>query len=601
MKIKAIYEYCKKNNNKELEKSLDAVVKEFKAYDSVNENIIFGSPISHKIIGLFESNGVMHDKGEIINLRNIITEHKQIPMYLKKIGKISLPLYESVRQIIDGYAYGFGSKKIIFKDDIKNINEALNYFEIENKGKLKKRVKSVNESLEDLSNLSLSEGSFDIDNYGDFISTFNDNYVLDHKDILGDDLSMYFNDGGVIIISIFASDSSLTGYSATLGYRDGDSTLMNRSELNSLTKKFIETDIADEFVNESKEEDDDDFGMTDYCFEKDTIKPGMYQILESDVKTLEPFDLIEVKEDDGKTIKAIIATGKEATFDKKDLKSVICVSYDEYDKVFECAPDENVLNRSGVTINDLKILIGENNIKYEDVLAEINKLKSDQSYCIVDREGVTIHYDTVKNEIVTSYVDDFGDTQNGTIGDECLISTIILNLVYLNQSMELNKIQNYGYESKYLVSDIYNACILDERLRGDAAADFIEEFKNVNLLYLQGSPFTDTELENLLTKHGLIDLLLVSKDQDGFKDNSFTDYSCQDVVNFLSSQFPALEVPALIDFITDEKASLFTKLYNEFYLQEENQDALDPSLGDRYVDLLLNFMKDCGINISAYH
>lgn len=587
--IKSVYEYCKNSNNSVLEKEIDIFVKNNGLY---SKDSIINESQKNDISLILDKYGVLNEGCNIIKVKEYIKESKDILPYLKKCGKISKKLYENVLNIIEGYSITFADKTVIDKANLIKLNESLSYLEHINK------VKSVNESLDDLSNLPISEGSFEIDNYQDFISTFDDKWLSENEEKLSD-LELWFNNGGIVTMNIFSDSDSLTGFSASLSWSNGESVVQNHGSINSLVKKYIEDDIADSLVNEAAiPDDEEDFDMKEYKLDENELTPGIYQIIESDNDDFMEFDLIEIISCDGKIVKMKDTAGKDKEFKSEELKGITAVLYKDYDLILECVENEIALAEGGITFNDMKSLIANNGITYEEIENLLSDMVVNQT-TIGSMDNQLIHCDGEK--FYKEIVDTFGNTEIVEICREEVMTYIIFQLIAERQLNE-PKPANFGYDCKYDTNAIYAKAIVDERLQGDTLASFIEQWNEIIMQYVNaGDPFADSAVEEILMAYGLSDVAMVNVDGNGQPkpENQIPTYSQEEIVQFLASQFDGISRSELESKITPEKAEEFTNLQVEFYGREENIEN-DESVVDRYVNVLLDFIKSCGISISLY-
>lgn len=586
--IKSVYEYCKDSNNSSLEKEIDLFVKNNGLY---NKDSIINENQKRDISLILDKHGILNEGCNIIKVKNYIKESKDILPYLKKCGKISKKLYENVLNIIEGYSIPFSDKTIIDKSNLVKLNESLSYLEHVNK------AKAINESLDDLSNLPISEGNFDFDNYQDFLSTFDEKWLSKNEEKLSD-LELWFNNGGSVTMNIFSDSNSLTGFSTTLSWSNGESVIQNHGSINSLVKKYIEDDIADSFVNEAETPEDDDFDMKEYQLDGNELVPGTYQIIESDHDDFMEFDLIEIISSNGKTVKMKDTAGKDKEIASEELKGITAVLYKDYDLILECIENETVLAEGGITFNDMKSLIKNNGISYEEIENLLSDMVTNQT-TIGSMDNQLISCDGEK--FYKENVDNFGNTEIFEIGREEVMTYIIFQLIAEKQLNNPTP-ADFGYDCKYDTNAIYSKAIVDERLQGEMLSDFIEKWNGIILKFVDaGDPFSDSAVEEILDMFGIRDLAMVNVDGNGQPkpENQIPIYSQDEIVQFLCSQFEGISRSELEGKITTEKAEEFSNLQVEFYGKEENLEN-DESVADRYVDFLLDFIKSCGISISLY-
>lgn len=597
--IKAVYEHSRKTGNTALEKDIDKFVKENKLYvtEGMQSSRQKTVNVSEGISKILDKHGILNENGKIIETKNLITESSDILPYLKKCGKRSKKLYESAVSIINKYSMQFEDRNIIFGNRLRDLNEALSYME-------HRASHKVNEGLEDLSDLPIREGQYDFDTFDDFMTTFDDQWLSEHRDEF-DDLALWFNNGGSITMNIFPDENTLTGFNVSLSWANGESVINDHQKINSLVKKYITDEIANSLINESEEdgEDNDDFDMKEYYFGDKNTPSGVYQIIESENDDFIPFDLVEIVSRTDEEVVIKMTDGEEKTYPVKELETVEGVLYKDYDAVLECMSEETVVGYAGITMEDLSNLILNNDIKYEEVTAMIQDMTNNPELSIVTPQGEILH--CVDGKFVREYVDEFGNTDVNETSDENVIAFVVMYLVNLHQTQDSIKPADFGYECKYDTGKTYAAVIgSQDRISGDELASFVEDWNEVVKLSDAGDPNADYGIENILQKYGVMDLAVTKYEiamEEGQVDNyqDLINYSAEDLITFLHNQFEGISLEELEACITDEKAEEFNKMYQEFYSKEENREN-DEVVAERYTDMLLDFMKSCDINISLY-
>lgn len=594
--IKAVYEYSKKTGNTALEKDIDEFVKKNRLY--VTENSQTNSQkssvnISESISKILDNHGILNENGMIIETKNLITESSDILPYLKKCGKRSKKTFESAISLINKYSIQFEDKNVIFKNNLKDLNEALSYMEHRYSHK-------VNEGLEDLSDLPIREGQYEFDNYEDFMTTFDDQWLSEHREEFNE-LALWFNNGGSIVMNIYPDENTLTGYNVSLSWSNGESTINDHQKINSLTKKYITDEIAGSLINESEEEEDnDDFDMKEYYLGDKNTPSGVYQIIESDNDDFTPFDLVEVISRTDEEVVIKMTDGEEKTYTVKELETVEGILYKDYDAVLECLSEDTVVGYAGITMEDLSNLVLNNNIKYEEVTGMINDMMSDSELSIVTPQGEILH--CVNGKFIREYVDEFGNTDINETSEENVVAFVVMYLVNLHKEKNSIKPADFGYECKYDTGKTYAAVIASQdRISADELASFVEDWNEIVKLSDAGDPNADYGIENILQKYGVMDLAITKYEvaQDTVDYTDIISFSSEDIISFLHNQFEGILVEELQAFITDEKAEEFNRMNYEFYSNDENREN-DEIVAERYTDMLLDFMKSCGIDISLY-
>lgn len=327
-KLRLIYEHCKVNQPR-LVKEIDKVVSKDKSLpQSVMENV--GR--------LLSKNGILHNNCMILESKKI-KDQLGLKVALLESLKKDKKLYNKNVKVLEHYTLKVGGKNIIPSRNLKAISEAFSY------------NRSVNESrnpeaLKDLSNLPLTEGQWEIDNYADFAVNFSEEWMNANKDLFTE-LEHWFSNGGVLTLNIYSDENSLTGYNASLSWSDGESTFPDHTKVNSLVKQYVTDSIIDYYITEALETqpqiatdtDTDDFDMTEYHLDQSLEYGVKYQVIESNVPDLTEFDEIEVvakeKSIGGKITIKVNGTDTLISINPADYSSVLLVKLDDYDVIME--------------------------------------------------------------------------------------------------------------------------------------------------------------------------------------------------------------------------------------------------------------------------
>lgn len=327
-KLRLIYEHCKVNQPR-LVKEIDKVVSKDKSLpQSVMENV--GR--------LLSKNGILHNNCMILESKKI-KDQLGLKVALLESLKKDKKLYNKNVKVLEHYTLKVGGKNIIPSRNLKAISEAFSY------------NRSVNEArnpeaLKDLSNLPLTEGQWEIDNYADFAVNFSEEWMNANKDLFTD-LEQWFSNGGVLTLNIYSDENSLTGYNASLSWSDGESTFPNHTKVNYLVKQYVTDSIIDYYITEALETqpqiatdtDTDDFDMTEYRLDQSLEYGVKYQVIESNVPDLTEFDEIEVvakeKSIGGKITIKVNGTDTLISINPTDYSSVLLVKLDDYDVIME--------------------------------------------------------------------------------------------------------------------------------------------------------------------------------------------------------------------------------------------------------------------------
>ena len=327
-KLRLIYEHCKVNQPR-LVKEIDKVVSKDKALpQSVMENV--GR--------LLSKNGILHNNCMILESKKI-KDQLGLKVALLESLKKDKKLYNKNVKVLEHYTLKVGGKNIIPSRNLKAISEAFSY------------NRSVNESrnpeaLKDLSNLPLTEGQWEIDNYADFAVNFSEEWLNSNKELFTE-LEHWFSNGGILTLNIYSDENSLTGYNASLSWSDGESTFPDHTKVNYLVKQYVTDSIIDYYITEALETqpqiatdtDTDGFDMTEYHLDQSLEYGVKYQVIESNVPDLTEFDEIEVvakeKSIGRKITIKVNGTDTLISINPADYSSVLLVKLDDYDVIME--------------------------------------------------------------------------------------------------------------------------------------------------------------------------------------------------------------------------------------------------------------------------
>ena len=403
-KLRLVYEHCKVNRPN-LIKEIDKVVSKDKSLpQSVMENV--GR--------LLSKNGVLHNNCTILESKKINDRFGLKIALLESLRK-DKKLYAKNVKVLEHYTLRVGGKNIIPSCNLKAISEAFSY------------NRSVNESrnleaLQDLSNLPLTEGQWEIDNYSDFAVNFSEEWLNANKDLFTE-LEYWFSNGGILTLNIYLDENSLTGYDASLGWSDGESTFPDHTKVNSLVKQYVTDSIIDYYITEALETqpqlqittdtDADDFDMTEYHLDRFLEYGVKYQVIESNVPDLTEFDEIEVvakeKSTNGKITIRINGTDSLIAINPVDYSGVLLVKLADYDVVMEDGDLGDIGDAGSMDFGDINECIEQN---LEDTAVEVllQRCKVSPECVIPCNNSLTdyIYWDQSSNDWKCYSVDEFG-------------------------------------------------------------------------------------------------------------------------------------------------------------------------------------------------
>ena len=327
-------------------------------------------------------------------------------------------LYRKNLRVLEHYTLKVDNKNIVPSRNLKAISEAFSYNRSVNEARSP-------EALQDLSNLPLTEGRWEIDNYADFAVNFSSEWLDAHKDLFTE-LEHWFSNGGILTLNIYPDENSLTGYNVSLGWSDGESTFPGHTEVNSLVQQYVTDSIIDYYITEAldaqpqatDDTDVDDFDMTEYHLDQSLEYGVKYQVIESNVKDLVEFDEIEViakeKRTNGNITIKVNDTDNVIVVNPADYSGVLLVKLADYDVIMEDdmgdLDDIGDMGDSGsMDFGDINECI-EQNLDSTAIEVLLQRCKESPE-CVIPYSGSLtdyIYWDQETNNWMSYSVDDFG-------------------------------------------------------------------------------------------------------------------------------------------------------------------------------------------------
>ena len=567
-KLRLVYEYCK-TNRPNLIKEIDAVVSKDRSLpQSVMENV--GK--------LLSKNGVLHNNCTILESKKI-NDRFGLKIALLENLKKDKKLYAKNVKILEHYALRVNGKNIIPSRNLKAISEAFSY------------NRSMNESrnpeaLQDLSNLPLSEGQWEIDNYSDFAVNFSEEWLNSNKDLFTE-LEHWFNNGGILTLNIYLDENSLTGYDASLGWSDGESTFPDHTKVNSLVKQYVTDSIIDYYITEALETQPttdtitDDFEMTEYHLDRFLEYGVKYQVIESNVPDLTEFDEIEVvgkeKSTNGKIFIRINGTDSSIAINPVDYSGVLLVKLTDYDVVMEDDDLGDMGDVGSMDFGDINECIEQN---LEDTAVEILLKRCMESpECVVPcNSSLTdyIYWDQSTNDWKCYSVDEFGVAEISQANDYDVYYNAALYL--LTQANVGASVEEYAIEEDPLnVIDVeltYGTIRASGRLSEMELETFTTAWSKIINNPELSKKQKNEEIFVLLNNWYISDLIMYKQQQ--------LPVDAEYIATKLHEMFPLISVEDIYATLTDDDIKR--------YLEITDDDTLDDDMKQLSLQKLIDNM-----------
>lgn len=567
-KLRLVYEHCK-TNRPNLIKEIDAVVSKDRSLpQSVMENV--GK--------LLSKNGVLHNNCTILESKKI-NDRFGLKIALLESLKKDKKLYAKNVKILEHYALRVNGKNIIPSRNLKAISEAFSY------------NRSMNESrnpeaLQDLSNLPLSEGQWEIDNYSDFAVNFSEEWLNSNKDLFTE-LEHWFNNGGILTLNIYLDENSLTGYDASLGWSDGESTFPEHTKVNSLVKQYVTDSIIDYYITEALETQPttdtttDDFEMTEYHLDRFLEYGVKYQVIESNVPDLTEFDEIEVvgkeKSTNGKIFIRINGTDSSIAINPVDYSGVLLVKLTDYDVVMEDDDLGDMGDVGSMDFGDINECIEQN---LEDTAVEIFLKRCMESpECVVPcNSSLTdyIYWDQSSNDWKCYSVDEFGVAEINQANDYDVYYNAALYL--LTQANVGASVEEYAIEEDPLNVIDVELTYGTIRASGRLSEIELETFTTAWSKIINNPELTrkqkNEEIFVLLNNWYISDLIMYKQQQ--------LPVDAEYIATKLHEMFPLISVEDIYATLTDDDIKR--------YLEITDDDTLDDDMKQLSLQKLIDNM-----------
>lgn len=562
-KLRLIYEHCKVNQPR-LIKEIDKVVSKDKSLpQSVMENV--GR--------LLSKNGILHNNCMILESKKI-NDQLGLKVALLESLKKDKKLYNKNVKVLEHYTLKVGGKNIIPSRNLKAISEAFSY------------NRSVNEArnpdaLKDLSNLPLTEGQWEIDNYADFAVNFSEEWMNANKDLFTD-LEHWFSNGGVLTLNIYSDENSLTGYNASLSWSDGESTFPDHTKVNYLVKQYVTDSIIDYYITEALETqpqittdtDTDDFDMTEYHLDQSLEYNVKYQVIESNVSDLTEFDEIEVvakeKSIGGKITIKVNGTDTLIVINPVDYSGVLLVKLDDYDVIMEdddmgdLGDMGDIGDAGSMDFGDINESI-EQNLDSTAIEVLLQRCKTSPE-CVIPYSGSLtdyIYWDQETNGWERYSVDEFGIAEISQTNDYDVYYNAALYL--LSQANAGVNVEEYAIEDDPLnvidveltYKTIRESGRLSEMELDTFTAAWSKIINNADLTKKQ----KNEEISTLLDNWYISDLMTYKQQQ--------LPVDAEYVVAKLHEMFPLVSVEDIYATLTDDDIKRYLEITDDVSLDDD--------------------------------
>ena len=559
-KLRLIYEHCKVNQPR-LIKEIDKVVSKDKSLpQSVMENV--GR--------LLSKNGILHNNCMILESKKI-KDQLGLKVALLESLKKDKKLYNKNVKVLEHYTLKVGGKNIIPSRNLKAISEAFSY------------NRSVNESrnpeaLKDLSNLPLTEGQWEIDNYTDFAVNFSEEWMNANKDLFTE-LEHWFSNGGVLTLNIYSDENSLTGYNASLSWSDGESTFPDHTKVNYLVKQYVTDSIIDYYITEALETqpqiaadtDTDDFDMTEYHLDQSLEYGVKYQVIESNVPDLTEFDEIEVvakeKSIGGKITIKVNGTDTLISINPADYSSVLLVKLDDYDVIMEdddMGDMGDMSDAGSMDFGDINESI-EQNLDSTVIEVLLQRCKTSPE-CVIPCSGSLtdyIYWDQETNGWERYSVDEFGIAEISQANDYDVYYNAALYL--LSQANAGVNVDEYAIEDDPLNVIDVELTYKTIRESGRLSEMELDTFTAVWSKIINNSDLTkkqkNEEISTLLDNWYISDLMTYKQQQ--------LPVDAEYVAAKLHEMFPLVSVEDIYATLTDDDIKRYLEITNDASLDDD--------------------------------
>ena len=557
-KLRLIYEHCKVHQPN-LIAEIDRVVSQDKALPV---------PVMEQLGRVLSKAGILHNNCEILESRQI-SDSFSLRVALLESYKKNKSLYSKNQRVLERYALRVGQKQLIPSCNLRPISEALAY----------NRSVIESQSLSDLSDLPLSEGSWVIDNYQDFIVNFSDEWVRQHEEELVD-LEHWFSNGGVLTLNIYPDENSLTGYNASLGWSDGESTYPGHTKINDLVKQYITKSITDYYVTESNTSDDDqadDIDMTEYHLDQSLEYGVKYQVIESNVSDLSEFDEIEVIAKE-KTIGGKITIKVNDTdiisVSPADYTSVVLVKLADYDVIMEDDMDFDGADMDGgMDFGDINECV-DNNLDGEAISILLQRCQQSPECVIpiIDSAVDYIFWNAESGQWTRYTVDEFG---NSVLVPASEFDASYAATLYLLQQADAGvNVEQYEIEPDVNnlldVELTYSAVRESGRLSEDELADFTSRWTRIINNTDYNKKRKNEELTQLLQNWYLSDLAVYKQ--------LFQPVDIELIATKLHEFNPLIAVEDIYATLTDDDVRRYAEIVNDDTIDDETKELSLQSL-----------------------
>lgn len=557
-KLRLIYEHCKVHQPN-LIAEIDRVVSQDKALPV---------PVMEQLGRVLSKAGILHNNCEILESQQI-SDGFSLRVALLESYKKNKSLYSKNQRVLERYALRVGQKQLIPSCNLRPISEALAY----------NRSVAESQSLSDLSDLPLSEGSWVIDNYQDFIVNFSDEWVRQYAEELVD-LEHWFSNGGVLTLNIYPDENSLTGYNASLGWSDGESTYPGHTKINDLVKQYITKSITDYYVTESSAPDDDqsdDIDMTEYHLDQSLEYGVKYQVIESNVSDLSEFDEIEViakeKTIGGKIIIKVNDTDI-ISISPADYTSVVLVKLADYDVIMEDDMDFDGADMDGgMDFGDINECV-DNNLDGEAVPVLLQRCQQSPECVIpiIDSATDYIFWNVESGQWTRYTVDEFGNSALVPVSE--FDASYAATLYLLQQADAGVNVEQYEVEpdvNNLLDFELTYSAVRDSgRLSEDELADFTSRWVRIINNADYNKKQKNDELTQLLQNWYLADLAV-------YKQLS-QPVDVELIAAKLHEFNPLIAVEDIYATLTDDDVRRYTEIVNDNTIDDETKELSLQSL-----------------------
>lgn len=561
-KIQKIYEHCRQNGLRGVEKKIDEIVMESLSGE-VHESVL-----ARRLQDVLDENGIMSKSLQIITETEHVKSVTDLKRFIQRYRKISPSVFESFRQIIEDSTTLVGNTRIFDSLSMKKINQGISLIEESYK-------KKINESLE-FSSVNIEEGELFFDDYIDFEFYFSEDYVSRNSEIFSSLVEFFQQENASISLVVGHGDTE-TGFMVDI--------IINGEVEDIATLEKLIRDYHETYTEVIIVEDEEDGEFLNDLILAD-VEPGKYTVVESNHKYITEFDEIVVIDNTGDSVLCVVS-GKNIKVHKDDARRIVVISDQEMEEIFECHNLHEIVNAEMSLRERLHDKLFDNS----SIKNTIDRMKfGGEAYRF--ENGSVLRY--VDGDFVLEFIDEFGDTCHEVKSYDFVYLTALLGLHPATKKFGVDRITISTTAGKHINLDAFynNAlrCIEDSYLCEEFIIDFdraVQDYgthKNEEMLI--------EEMIRIALDYGACDALDGNLEDDAV---IFADIDKkilrEEVITRLREIVP--ESYEVFDAIIDEEA------VQEFCSFTTSEWFIEQDI-DNYISFVISFLEKRGLDLSMY-